>query len=192
MLSEQNLAKLTNRLQIPAIVQDIMNDEGMLTPDVQYALHEILSDQQPDSALLSIALGARKVAARYQHLGANMAILKMECDRVINDYAELWVRNAESKSLDDNLVFDTLEQIPEDLEVLAELLEINAGILLTQREDLATILKVFAVQARAQVLIADTFIDLIDNEAEFEQTLTHPPIAHNDNVIPFPGGLRAS
>ncbi|MCB9982953.1 MAG: hypothetical protein H6861_04655 [Rhodospirillales bacterium] len=193
MLSEQELAKLTNRLQIPAIVGDILNGRETLSPDVQYGLHEILSDDQPDSALLAIALGARKIAARYQHLGANMAILKMECDRIISDYAELWVRNAEAKTLDDNLVFDTLEQIPEDLEALAELLEINTGLLHTQNDDLAAIFQVFAVQARAQVLIADTFIDMMDEGLdEVVPAIAATPIAYNDNVIPFPGGLRAS
>lgn len=57
MLSEKELAKLTNTLQIPMIVQGILDGQESFTPDMQYGLHEILSDYQPDSALLSIALG---------------------------------------------------------------------------------------------------------------------------------------
>jgi len=44
MLSDRDLALLTNRLQIPLIVQDIQSGRGMLSPDVEYGLHEILSD----------------------------------------------------------------------------------------------------------------------------------------------------
>ncbi|HOO80989.1 MAG TPA: hypothetical protein PK513_00610 [Alphaproteobacteria bacterium] len=192
MLSEKELAKLTNTLQIPMIVQGILDGQESFTPDMQYGLHEILSDYQPDSALLSIALGAHKIAAHFQNHSPNMAILKLECERIISDYAEIWVRNAESKTLDDNLVFDTLEQIPEDLETLAELLEINATLLNAHNEELAKICETFALQAHAQVLIADTFIDLMDEGAELAETYAPTTTIYNDNVIPFPGTMNAS
>ena len=192
MLSEFELAKLTNTLQVPLIVQDILDGEGMLSPDVQYGLHEVLSDYQPDSALLCIALSARKIAAAFQHTSPNMAVLKIECDRMIADYAELWIDHAEKKNVDNNLVFDTLEQIPEDLEALAELIEVNLGGLRGTHEDLAGLAEILAVQARAQVLIADTFIDMFENETREETLVAEAPlIAENDNVILFPGTLRA-
>ena len=190
MLSEKDLAKLTNTLQVPLIVQDILDEDGTLTPDVQYGLHEVLSDYQPDSALLCIALSARKIAAAYQNKCTNMAIMKMECDRMIADYAELWLGHAEHKTLDNNIVFDTLEQIPEDLEALAELLEINITTLGIHNEEIAGLAEILAVQARSHVLIADTFIDMIDQAPEPETT---PIQAYNDNVIPFPTTtIRAS
>ena len=187
MLSENELAKLTNTLQVPLIVQDILDDNGMLSPDVQYGLHEVLSNYQPDSALLCIALSARKIAARFQHNSPNMAVMKMECDRMIADYAELWIQNAESKMIDNNLVFDTLEQIPEDLEALGELLEVNMSFLRPAHEELASLCEILAVQARAQVLIADTFIDMMEQKAE--EPVDTTPIAYNDNVVQFPGSI---
>ena len=190
MLNEIELAKLTNTLQIPLIVQDIMDDQAMLTVDVQYGLHEVLSNYQPDSALLCIALSARKIASRYQDASTIMKVLKLECDRVIADYAELWIKNAEDKSIDDNIVFDTLEAIPEDLEGIAELLEVGIGFLSAQNEQLATLCEVLSIQARAQVLIADTFIDLMDQEASAPIEAT--PAAYNDNVIAFPGTFTGS
>ena len=193
MLSDKDLAKLTNTLQVPLIVQDILDGEGILSPDVQYGLHEVLSDYQPDSALLCIALSARKIAAKFQYNSPNMGIMKMECDRMIADYAELWINHAENKNVDDNVVFDTLEQIPEDLEALAELLEINMSLLRGPNKDFAGLSEILAIQARAQVLVADTFIDIMDQNDEPAQTLTSdqaiPP--GNDNVIQFPGTVRA-
>lgn len=187
MLSDRDLAKLTNTLQVPLIVQDILDGEGALTPDVQYGLHEVLSNYQPDSALLCIAISARKIAAQFINTSPNMAVLKMECDRMIADYAELWLSHAEENHLDDNLVFDTLEQIPEDLEALAELLEMNMPGLIAQGDDIAAVAETLAVQARAQVLIADTFIDLMDQDIEDTIESTETLQAYNDNVIPFPG-----
>ena len=194
MLNEIELAKLTNTLQIPLIVQDIMDDEASLTPDVQYGLHEVLSNYQPDSALLCIALSARKIAGRYQDASTIMKVLKLECDRIIADYAELWIQNAENKNIDDNLVFDTLEAIPEDLEGIAELLEVGIAFLQTKNEDLGRLCEVLAIQARAQVLIADTFIDLLDQEPAADTATPDnvAPIAYNDNVIAFPGTFTGS
>ena len=189
MLSDKELAKLANTLQVPLVVQDILDERDILSPDVQYGLHEVLSDYQPDSALLCIALSARKIAGTYKHNCPNMAVMKMECDRMIADYAELWMRHADKKMLDDTLVFDTLEQIPEDLEALAELLEINMGFLHKANHELAGLAEILAVQARAQVLVADTFIDLIEQEPEETQPTSDAQQlqAFNDNVIPFPG-----
>ena len=44
MLSDRDLAKLTNTLQVPLVVQDIIDGQSTLTPDVQYGLHEIISN----------------------------------------------------------------------------------------------------------------------------------------------------
>ena len=192
MLSDRELAKLTNTLQVPLVVQDILDGEGALTPDVQYGLHEVLSNYQPDSALLCIALSARKIGNAYLGHCTNMAVMRMEADRMIADYAELWLNHAEDQNLDDNLVFDTLEQIPEDLEALAELLEINMTTLRldNDNEDVAGLAEILAVQARSHVLIADTFIELMD-QAESPEPQAPVQAAYNDNVIQFPGTARA-
>ena len=191
MLNDTELARITNRLQVPLVVQDILDGQGLLTPDVAYGMHEVLSDYQPDSALLCIALSARIIAKRFQYNCPNMAVMKMECDRMIADYADLWLQHADKKNVDDTLVLDTLEQIPEDLEALAELLEINKSYLERVAEDVAEMIEILAVQARSQVLIADTFIDMIEQDCENTLETVSPLHAMNDNVIPFPGhGLR--
>ncbi len=199
MLSEQELASVTNRLQIPLIVQDILDDEGILTDEVQLGLHEILSDDQPDSALLCIALSAQKIANRYKAHCVAMKILGMECERIVAEYASIWLKNAQEKSLDDNMVFETLVHIPEDLESLAELLEAGMITLQLENDQSAALCQILIVQARSQSLIAETYLesmDLFDDEAPWEiQQGLDPVIADQeihcnftDNVIQFPGG----
>ena len=53
--------------------------------------------------------------------------------------------------------------------------------------------EILAVQARAQVLIADTFIDMFEQDDEPAAPLASEPVLHagNDNVIQFPGTARA-
>ncbi len=192
MLNDSDLARLTNRLQIPHIVQDILDGQGTLTPDVQYGLHEVLSEYQPDSALLCIAISALKIAKRFENFSPHMAVMKMECERVIEEYADLWVINAKKGTLADDHIMNTLEQIPEDLESLQELLETNICLLEATNPQLAALCEIMAVQASAQVLIADAFIEVLDNNLSesdvYPESAAEMPIAYNDNVVAFPLG----
>ena len=58
MLSDQNLAVLSNDLQVPRIIGDVLCGVETLGDDGRFALHGLLSDMEPDAALLAIALGA--------------------------------------------------------------------------------------------------------------------------------------
>ncbi len=190
MLSDRDLALLTNRLQIPLIVQDIQSGRGMLSPDVEYGLHEVLSDYQPDAALLCIALSARKVAAANMHVAPTMAIMKMEADRILADYAELWMSHAARRPIHNDDIFETLENIPEDLEAMGELLEVNTAALREIDEDVAGLCEILAVQAKAHVIVAETFIEVLDQATGADDALPYAdalPVGSNDNVIIFPG-----
>ncbi len=194
MLSERDLARLANTLEIPMVVQDILDGGTVLAPEIRYGLHEVMSNYQPDAALLCMVLAGRKIAMRClkRHGSRNfsgMAVLKMECDRLIEDYAELWINHAGSRPVDDNLLFDTLSQIPEDLESMAELLEMNAALLRSrgEREDMAVICDILAIQGRAQTLIADAFVEVMEqNEAALEILPAATGTGNDNNVIAFP------
>lgn len=193
MLSERDLARLANTLEIPMVVQDILDGGTLLAPEIRYGLHEVMSNYQPDAALLCMVLAGRKIAMRClkRHGARNfsgMAVLKMECDRLIEDYAELWMDHAGRRPVDDNLLFDTLTQIPEDLESMAELLEMNAALLRSrgEREDMATICEILAIQGRAQTLIADAFVEAMERSETVPEPLTIVAANVGDNVIAFP------
>jgi len=162
VMRDQDIAKIANRLQVPLIIGDILNGEGALTNDVQMGLHEILSDDQPDSALLSIALSARALAERFHGQAAIFTMLTNECDRIIAEYGMIWLRNAQAKKLDDNTVFETLVHIPEDLEAISELLEFAKITLEDAGEDAADLCTILTTQAGAQGIVAQTFLDSMD------------------------------
>lgn len=199
ILSDKDLATLTNRLQTPLIIGDIINGEGSLTADVRMGLHEILSNDQPDSALLSIALGAQKIANSYADISTSMKILNMECDRIIAEYGQLWLKNANAKTLDDTLVFETLAHIPEDLDALNELLAITGITLKKTAPAAAELCDIMRIQTKAHALIAETFLegmeaemdaheaDPWDTPANINIALTdQTQNAKTDNIIAFP------
>lgn len=173
MLSNKDLAQITNALQTPVIIQDILDGTGELTNDVHLGLHEVLSEDQPDSAMLSIAISALKIAMHYKTEFATMPILAMEAKRIIVEYGPIWLRNAQNRNVDDTLVFETLVHIPEDLDSLAELLEMTSLAIGQQNPDIAALCQIMIVQSGAQALIAETFLesmDMLDIETEDEDT----------------------
>lgn len=199
VMRDQDIAKIANRLQVPLIIGDILNGEGLLTDDVTYGLHEILSDDQPDSALLSIALSARALAERYHGHAAIFTMITNECDRIIAEYGMMWLRNAQAKTLDDNTVFETLVHIPEDLEAISELLEFAKITLEDAGDSAADLCNILTTQACAQSIVAQAFIDSMDmGEADpWEQTNLYEDIVieksvqtYTNNVIAFPGTVN--
>jgi len=140
VMRDQDIAKIANRLQVPLII----------------------SDDQPDSALLSIALSARALAERFHGQAAIFTMLTNECDRIIAEYGMIWLRNAQAKKLDDNTVFETLVHIPEDLEAISELLEFAKITLEDAGEDAADLCTILTTQAGAQGIVAQTFLDSMD------------------------------
>lgn len=184
MLQNKEIATLANKLQVPVVVSDILDGRDELSDDIQYGLHEIISDLQPDSALLAIAVSALKIAKIYEKASPAMTVLVMECERLMQDYGPLWLQNANNENLDHGDIFDILSLIPEDLEGLAELLSHNITFLRTKDEQAAALCNILYIQASAHAMVAETFIEAA-HEAATPQPAIAPAILA-DNVVQFP------
>lgn len=186
MLSKKETALLMNKLQVPGIIADILNGRETLTDDVHYALHGIISDMQPDSALLAIALSAETLARIYANASPGMKVLGLECERIVADYGSLWLRNAQEEIIDEDAILDALMHTPEDLESLAELLELCGSFLKAKDKSASALCDLLYIQAKAHAMIADEFIATA-NEAANKVAIIRPEIpALASNVIPFP------
>lgn len=207
-MADKDLALITNRLQVPLIVGDILNGEGALTDEVYRGLHEVLSEDQPDSALLSIALSAHTIADRNINRVSSFKVLRMECQRIIVEYGMMWLKNAQSQTLDNNMVFDTLVHIPEDLNCLAGLLELTKTTLQDHDKDAADLCSILIAQAGAQCLVAETFLESMESISSNDKNTWNVPseddainadmsgviadqamqTTYANNVIQFPNG----
>lgn len=185
-LKPEEFAAVINKLQVPVVISDIMRGEEFLTQDVHYALHESISDLQPDSALLCIALGARKIAGHQKKPFPALQVLSMECDRIIGDYAAPWLRNAQEGTVSEEDAFDLLSTTAEDLEDIAALLGSCEAYLRTTDEDAATLCNIMRVQAQAHAMVAEAYFQMMEEEARAAMS---PVIAEQamaaSNVIPF-------
>ncbi len=148
---------MTNRLHVPAIINDIIDGREKLTPELEYSIHDLIADMQPDTALLCIATCAQKIANSYILASASMHVMHTEAERMIEDYADLWVQNALDRDVDELSALDALANISEDLECLADLLSLNLSFLKAKDEAAAKVFGILHIQATSHQMIADEF-----------------------------------
>lgn len=172
-------------------IQDDTFGEG------HHSLHATFSEFQPDSALICMALGTLRIL---DTIGENSPILEMECKRIIGEYGPLWLDNADMADTDPREVLERLMHVPDDLGSLSELLRFHADSLRGDHIRAAVFMDIFQVQAEAQIVIAEDFIDTLSaHDSVFSHaaanTETAVPVAAlsqtmTDNVIRFPVELR--
>lgn len=193
MFKNKDLALLACKLKTPLMTSSVINGGEQMNDDTRYTFHDDLSEKQPDTALLSIAVSAKFVVNQYIDQCTNLTILDMECDRIIEEYGDIWLKNARNQSVDADKVFDVLMNTAEDLEGLAELLEYNFHSLQNINEEAAELCDILQVQAKSHALIADTLIEIADAAAQKaieemaleKQTETLTSYKEENNVIQF-------
>lgn len=184
MLNDKDLITLNDKLYVPGAMRDLMTQGNTIDPDTRYRLHEIISNFQPDSALISIAMAAREIISLQLYPTMSLNTLKLRCERIIKDYGPVWLEHAAHKDINQNVLFDTLAQIPDDLADIAELLEINADTLRGVDDKAAMLFDILKIQAGAHAIIAEEFVDVMES-AEAETFHALPPQVFTNNVIPF-------
>lgn len=163
-LDDQQTALLTAKLSVPIAVSEVLLENRNLTEDEILALHQMVSDMEPDSALLAMALSIVEIG---QFQGTRktplMGTLTLQARQYVSEYAPLWLENSQNTGteLDQGVVYDLLSTLPEDLEALNEMLVI---VLSSSAIDEKTkqFLRVFQIQSNAHKLIAEALIEEFD------------------------------
>ena len=188
-MNDQDLAYMVNALEVPVAIRDILSDKsaGDISDEMHFALHDAISDMQPDAALLTIALSARHIIFAQGMLTPSLQVLEMECKRLIADYAHLWIEEARTPgSVGDTAILSALMTVPEDLEGMADMLQTASDFMLESEQKAQTLLTILHVQARAHSLIAQSFVEAIE-EDKSDDIIATQLIATSENVIAFPG-----
>ncbi len=188
-LNDTQLALLHTHLVVPLAVGDVLYGDLQLTDDVHYELHAALSEVDPDSALLAIAIGARHICESLKDEHPLSAALLIECDRILDEYGPDWLSNYHKGPVDEDKLFDMLQHIPEDLESLAELLDSISAAVRDPEDTVKQLCDILSIQARAHMEIADFILNEIayeDGESQAGSYSVHMVPDKADNVILFP------
>lgn len=188
-LDENNLARLHTKLVVPFAVGDIIKGNQDITPDIQYALHESLSEMDPDTALLAIALSASYITAQLCPEIPVACALSLEGQKVIDEYGADWLAHADGRmpSREGDALFEALEHIPEDLEGLAELLDTLSASLHESYGAVKEVAYILSIQARAHSEIAEFVLsELQGTDIQSTSHVQAESLIQADNVILFP------
>ncbi len=186
--TEQIIERIAQELQAPLMMREILEVAGQhqtgLKSEMEYALHTLYSEFDPDTALLSAAVSIRDIL---DHLPQSISlnVLGMEADRVLDEYASLWLEQSD----DDNTDFlaDILVNIPDDLNGISELIRVNMRLMEKANPQVARMARILEIQCAAQALVAETVLEVIeDTRAEQRKNAITTKDSTKDNVVQFP------
>ena len=202
-MTQDQREKMKQELIVPLAVSDILLHDIKVEPDMQYGMHMALSEVDPDSALLAIALCAQDLAQKVKNQAPIAMALETEATEIFHHYGQQWLRNNLNAPISSALYADILDTVPEDLEALADLLDALQSDLDNETLSISKLAKLLSIQARAHMEIADFVLAEISyekyNNRENEdrpdfgyQTEPAPKIEATerfagDNILDFPG-----
>lgn len=183
-LDDGDLAMLHAKFVVPLIVSDILYGHEKLDDVTEYAMEDILTALEPDTALLCLALCAQHVAVHTGHLPI-AGVMGLEANRIVEDYGPFWLAYVSGMAqLDDRVLQDILRHVPEDLEALGDMLLAVAGDLDEAHAIPAILADILGQAAHAHRDMAESRIE--DMEARYAEKIASAA----GNVILFPGAHR--
>lgn len=201
-LPEDQIGQLQQHLIVPLAVSDILKHDLDVEPEMQYGLHMALSEIDPDSALLAIALCASDLATKCFTDAHIAGALAKEANNIIAEYGPTWLRYHNRGPMPADVFESILTTVPEDLEALADLMDALCGDIDNEHSSTSMLANLLSIQARAHMEIADYILDEIQREkaSEGETASDNGTIAETDeidmdaytgnNIIVFPGATR--
>lgn len=187
-LNEAQIIRLHRELVAPISVHDILAGHDVLDEVAEYTLDVMIAEFQPDTALMCIALCAAHVAEIHAGALPIAGTLGFEAGRIVHEYGPLWLAHADRQltAADEGRVIDLLEQMPEDLESMADLLDTLRGHMVAG-SDSDKICEILSQNANA-------FYDYLENQAQEERATMHKAMLETlevrDNVITFPVAMQ--
>lgn len=187
-LTDLQIIRLHHELLAPVAVHEIINGNDELDDTARYTLDVMIAEFKPDTALICIALCAAHIAemhAGYLPIAGSMGF---EASRIVHEFGPAWLANADRR-LDkshERMVMDLLDQMPEDFEAMADLLDATR-VHLIESTDSAILCEILSQNARA-------FMDYLEDQSlEAEREAEHFNLQHlevDGNVITFPKHYR--
>lgn len=202
-LRDDQLDQLQQHLIVPLAVADILKHDLDVEPEMQYGLHMALSEIDPDSALLAIALCASDLATKCFTDAHIASALSKEAINVIEEYGSTWLRYHNRGPMPQNVFAEVLETVPEDLEALADLLDALCADIDNEHCTTAALANLLSIQARAHMEIAEFLLLEIQAEKEAKESGSaegHSSVQKDvidmdayrgNNVIVFPGAPKS-
>lgn len=191
-LTDRDLAKLHIKFVVPLAVSRILHHQEPMDDVAEYALEEMISELEPDTALLCVALCSQYVALHTLHLPI-AKVLKAEAAQIVDEYGALWLAHESgSLTIDRDALAGLVGRVPEDLESLGDLLLTLCGELNDEAYAVPAILcDILGHQAHIHRDLAEEKLMLLAEAGAHEKfAAAAGGSAAGSNVVPFPRAPR--
>ncbi len=182
-LTKNDLNQLQHHLIVPLAVADILHHNLHVELDMQYGLHTALSEIDPDSAMLAIALCARDIAEKCIHDFPIAAALQKEANEIITEYGPTWLHHYKNAPIRPEAYEAILETVPEDLEAMADLMDALCGDIGNDNETICALATLLSIQARAHMEIANFVLEEIEREKLSNGETEEGALSLSDDLI---------
>lgn len=181
-LNADERTRLRTDFVVPLIVAQMLAGVEPLDEVAEYTIHDIIGDLKPDCGLLCVALCAAEIAGHYPRTPI-AGVLAIEAERLIGEFGALWLRNVAEGPAEVNkqAIRESIVHLPEDLEVLADLLDTTQAELPEGDITARTLCDMLALQARVHAENAEEELHHIRLSPLSRAAVT------GGNVVPFPG-----
>ncbi len=187
--SNQQLALLKNKIYIPMIVRDLLSTGQEPSRETNYALHEMIGNYQPETALLCSAFVMKEITTHKKIGQDDLSFLNMECERIIERYSARDDLAQENPELWEETQIQMINDIAEDLDGFIDLISLCKLSFEITAPHIAKILDIFDLQLQCQLMIIDQVMEHITKQKK-SKPMQCNIIGHDaDNIIIFPTNL---
>jgi len=184
--SNQQLALLKNKIHIPMVVRDLLSTHQEPSRETNYALHEMMGNYQPETALLCSAFVMKEITNYNDEQQDDLSFLDMECERIIERYSARDDLAQENPELWEETQIQMMGKIAEDLDGFIELISLCKLSFEITAPHIAKILDIFDVQLQCQLMIIDEVMERLVSQEKSKPIQCNITGYDADNVIMFP------
>lgn len=181
---------------LPTIIKGVLNRQIALNAEAEHSIHTVISEMEPDMALLCCANIAKEIYGYEKTRELDLAFLGNLSDKIVKEFRPVCAlaetnpdqRTSRLKAMLPRLA-DRMEKFMDNMDLTRVALEIYDA-------NAASILNILLIQLQGQFLIVDQLIDIQESSFVYEDEENIAPedmlsvmagitVKEDSNIVPF-------
>lgn len=182
---------------LPTIIRGALSDHIALTIEAQHSIHTVISEMEPDIALLCCAHIAQEIYKFEKARDLDLAFLGNLSEKIIKEFRPLCALSQTNQNLRNIKLKAALPRLADQMEKFMDNMDLTRVALEIYDTDASAILDILRIQLQGQFLIVDQLIETQESMLMYEDEEAHTPeemlsvmagvaAKEKTNIIPFP------
>ncbi|MCB1592423.1 MAG: hypothetical protein KDI90_08235 [Alphaproteobacteria bacterium] len=182
---------------LPTIIKGALNGQIALNPEAEHSIHTVISEMEPDIALLCCAHIAQEIYKFEKARELDLAFLGKLSEKIIKEFRPLCALSQTAPDLRAAKLKAALPRLADQMEKFMDNLDLTRVALEIYDTEAAAILDILRIQLQGQFLIVDQLIEIQETGYMYEDEeniaergmlsiMAGIGIGEDSNIIPFP------